>query len=418
MNDIAISVRGLGKRYRLGISASGNAGYRTLRDELMKLPARLRGALRRAEAKEEFWALRDVGFEVRRGEVLGVIGRNGAGKSTLLKILSRIVEPTVGEVDIFGRVGSLLEVGTGFHPELTGRENIFLSGAILGMRRHEVLAHLDEIVAFAGVEEFLDTPCKRYSSGMYARLGFAVAAHLRTEILIVDEVLAVGDMDFQRRCFGAMKRVAANGRTVLLVSHDLAAVSALSSRCLWLEGGKKVNIGTPDATLGEYLASVSARSGGVPAREQIMARPAEIAGFSSFGEGGGPLVAGGVAMFDVKLKLCSPHRGLLVGIGIDSELGARQATLYSHFTGDQFNLPFGDSCVRCRVDRLPLRPGKYFITIHLANATEVIDHLEHAFLIEVMAGDFFGTGRMPTGTQGMILVDQSWKLEQSSLPCR
>ena len=420
MNDVAIRVEGLGKSYRLRKLAVGGAvGYRTLRDEVMQLPTRLLGALgRTTRDEEEFWALKDVSFEVKRGEVLGVIGRNGAGKSTLLKILSRIVEPTEGAVDIYGRVGSLLEVGTGFHPELTGRENIFLSGAILGMRRHEVRVRLDEIVAFAGVEAFLDTPCKHYSSGMYARLGFAVAAHLRAEILIVDEVLAVGDLDFQRRCFGAMQRVAADGRTVLLVSHELAVVSALSSRCLWLGGGKTMGIGATGTILGDYLSSIPVRSSGVLTRENQADKPAMIVEFKAGNESGGALIAGGAAYFDIRLKLREPRRDLLMGIGIDSEFGARQATLYSHFTADKFDLPSGYSQLRCQVERLPLRPGRYLISLHLAVASETMDHLDHAFVIEVMTGDFFGTGRLPTGTQGMILVDQSWKLVQGSRPWR
>jgi lipopolysaccharide transport system ATP-binding protein len=251
MSDVAIRVEGLGKKYRL--QATGErASYRTLRDEVAQLPSRLRSALR-AQPEEEFWALCDVSFEVQRGEVLGVIGRNGAGKSTLLKILSRIVEPTTGGVDLHGRVGSLLEVGTGFHPELTGRENVFLSGAMLGMRRHEVRARLDEIVAFAEVEKFLDTPCKHYSSGMYTRLGFAVAAHLDTEILLVDEVLAVGDAEFKQRCGLKMRQLAsAGGRAIILVSHEPALIRSLCSRVLLLNRGRHEFSGTPEQALASY----------------------------------------------------------------------------------------------------------------------------------------------------------------------
>lgn len=238
MNEIAIQVRGLGKRYPLHRSAGAKSGYRTLREDLSALPKRLWSTFRAEPGRDEIRALRDLSFEVRRGEVLGVIGRNGSGKSTLLKILSRIIEPTSGEVDIYGRVGSLLEVGTGFHPELTGRENIYLSGAILGMRRPEIHARFDEIVAFAGVERFVDEAVKHYSSGMHARLAFAVAAHLETDILLLDEVLAVGDAEFQRRCLGKVGEVARSGRTVLFVSHHMAAVRQFCSAGLVLDGGE------------------------------------------------------------------------------------------------------------------------------------------------------------------------------------
>src|SRR5436305_4178399 len=227
MSDIALSVQNLSKSYRIA-HQGGLRGYRTLHDELTSLPRRLINRLRGGgrSTSETFWALKDVSFDLKRGEALGIIGSNGAGKSTLLKILNRITEPTSGGVDIYGRVGALLEVGTGFHPELTGRENIFLNGAILGMTRREIRRKFDEIVAFAEVEKFLDTPVKHYSSGMYVRLAFAVAAHLEPELLVIDEVLAVGDAKFQEKCLGKMHSVASKeGRTVLFVSHNLAAIN-------------------------------------------------------------------------------------------------------------------------------------------------------------------------------------------------
>lgn len=220
-----ISVEGLGKKYT--IRHEGQGRYRALREEIFKLPQRL--FQRKHQDKEEFWALKDVSFDIMPGDRVGIIGRNGAGKSTLLKLLSRITEPSTGKITLRGRIASLLEVGTGFHPELTGRENIFLNGAILGMSRAEVRRKFDEIVDFAGVEKFLDTPVKRYSSGMYVRLAFAVAAHLEPEILIVDEVLAVGDAEFQKKCLGKMEQVGQDGRTVLFVSHNMAAIQRLST---------------------------------------------------------------------------------------------------------------------------------------------------------------------------------------------
>src|SRR5690348_15294348 len=254
MSDLAISVRSLSKRYHLG---ERRRGYTTLRDSLASLFSRKNGhshANGNASAAQTFWALKDVSFDVLRGEIVGIIGRNGAGKSTLLKILSRITEPTSGEVEISGRTGSLLEVGTGFHPELTGRENIFLNGAILGMRRKEILRKFDEIVDFSECEKFLDTPVKRYSSGMYVRLAFAVAAHLEPEILIVDEVLAVGDANFQKKCLGKMNQVARGGRTILFVSHNMDAVLQLCTHTVHVKSGVVSERLSPDEGVKQYLA--------------------------------------------------------------------------------------------------------------------------------------------------------------------
>lgn len=251
-----IRVEGLSKRYEIGV---GQAAYATLRESLTEtLRAPLRAALRGRSSRREtetIWALRDVGFEVARGEVVALVGGNGAGKSTLLKILSRITEPTEGRVELFGRVGSLLEVGTGFHPELTGRENIQLSGAILGMSREEIRQRFDEIVEFAEIEKFIDTPVKRYSSGMYMRLAFAVAAHLEPEILLVDEVLAVGDAAFQKKCLGKISEAAHHGRTVLFVSHNMTAVNQLCERTIMLKGGRVARDGRTSEVVAEYLRS-------------------------------------------------------------------------------------------------------------------------------------------------------------------
>lgn len=256
MSAPVISVRNLGKQYHLGAALA----HDTLRDQLAHLVKSLGRRAPRREA-ESFWALRDVSFDVQPGEVIGVIGRNGAGKSTLLKILSQITEPTAGEIRVRGRLASLLEVGTGFHPELTGRENIFLNGAILGMSRAEIKSKFDEIVAFAEVEKFLDTPVKRYSSGMYVRLAFAVAAHLEPEILVVDEVLAVGDAQFQNKCLGKMESVAKQGgRTVLFVSHNMTAVQMLCGRAVHLAGGRLVGVGPVEEQIRHYLDDVR-RSG-------------------------------------------------------------------------------------------------------------------------------------------------------------
>ncbi len=255
MSDIAIRVQGLGKRYRIGRARREARNHPSFFRRALSPFRYLVEAMRRPRPDEILWAIRDVSFEIERGAVVGIIGRNGAGKSTLLRLLSRITEPTCGRALVRGRVGSLLEVGTGFHPELTGRENIFLSGAILGMRRKEIARKFDEIVAFAGVEKFLETPVKRYSSGMYVRLAFAVAAHLEPEVLLVDEVLAVGDAAFQKKCLGRMTDVASEGRTVLFVSHNMIAVQNLCARVLWLHEGRLHADGPAADVLNRYLAA-------------------------------------------------------------------------------------------------------------------------------------------------------------------
>lgn len=275
MSDPVIQVENLSKRYQLRhLSASG--GYRTLREMISE---RLTGLFRPTakETREDFWALRDVSFNVQQGEVVGIIGRNGAGKSTLLKVLSRITQPSSGRVKIRGRVASLLEVGTGFHPELSGRENIYLNGAVLGMTREEIRGKFDEIVAFAEVEKFLDTPVKRYSSGMYLRLAFAVAAHLDPEILIVDEVLAVGDATFQRKCLGRMAEVAKGGRTVLFVSHNMSAISQFCPRCIWLNGGRAQAVGSTASIIEAYLLHWSEEQrGGDRAFPEDSTKPGQV----------------------------------------------------------------------------------------------------------------------------------------------
>ncbi|MEP6669631.1 MAG: polysaccharide ABC transporter ATP-binding protein [Chthoniobacter sp.] len=274
MSEPAIRVENLGKKYRLRHQQEG-LRYKTLREALTRAPqrwlARRSGAGSLPSASEDFWALRDVSFEIPQGQAVGIVGRNGAGKSTLLKLLSRITQPTTGRIDIEGRIASLLEVGTGFHPELTGRENIYLNGAILGMTRAEIKSRFDEIVAFSEVEKFLDTPVKHFSSGMYMRLAFAVAAHLEPEILIVDEVLAVGDMEFQKKCLGKMEDVSKGGRTVLFVSHNMDAILRLCSRAIHLSKGGVVEVGTAQSVVAQYLASHKAQ----PAKVVFPANPAD-----------------------------------------------------------------------------------------------------------------------------------------------
>jgi lipopolysaccharide transport system ATP-binding protein len=368
---------------------------------------------------ETFWALKDLSFDVKKGEVVGIIGRNGAGKSTLLKVLSRIVEPTFGEVDLYGRVGSLLEVGTGFHPELSGRENIFLNGAILGMRRDEIRNQFDAIVAFAEVERFLDTPVKRYSSGMYVRLAFAVAAHLNPEILIVDEVLAVGDAQFQKKCIGKMKEVSqGEGKTVLFVSHNMAAVEALCTRGIMLFGGRKLMEGSVPDVIKEYSNSLRSetimdlshrrdRQGRGRVKFTRIWLEDEEGQIVISGRSGRPIV---IAMeYSSSLSaLNSPRASVAVSDGAGQALFLCSTELTS---SDHDTWP-GTGVLRCTIPKLPLSGSDYLLNpyIEIAGITE--DWLSAAASLAVEDGDFYGKGKLyPSGWQGKgVLVRHEWSI--------
>jgi lipopolysaccharide transport system ATP-binding protein len=413
--DVVICARGLGKRYRIG---RREAAYGSLRESLANLalaPVRRLAALSRGEPlrrkPEIICALEDVDLDVRRGEVLGIIGRNGAGKSTLLKILSRITEPTTGRVELVGRVGSLLEVGTGFHPELTGRENIYLNGAILGMRKAEIDRRFDEIVDFAEVERFLDTPVKRYSSGMYVRLAFAVAAHLDTEILLVDEVLAVGDAAFRKKCIGKMDGISKDGRTVCFVSHDLASIRNLCTKVALLVEGRVELCSHPEATLRLYAE-------GLVSAGNSWERPLPSGGRPSMTALSGVLVrssrAGQVASgepLEFLISYQAEETGMQVhfAVGVYSALGEKLVHLTTRDHGSTFRSELAGT-VRCRIDRLPLPPGQYVINVSMHSGFERLDHVPAALTFTVDNGDFFHTGRMTTESDGKVLVDHSWGL--------
>jgi lipopolysaccharide transport system ATP-binding protein len=324
--------------------------------------------------------LKDVSLEVHRGEVVGIIGRNGAGKSTLLKILSRITEPTAGEVDLHGRVGSLLEVGTGFHPELTGRENVYLNGAILGMKRAEISRKFEEIVAFAEVEQFIDTPVKHYSSGMYMRLAFSVAAHLEPEILIVDEVLAVGDAQFQSKCLGKMGEVAKGGRTVLFVSHNMGAIKLLTQRCLYLKAGRLALDTSPDAAIAEYLGCVPAGSAtalDVSAyRRTESASPDEVLIRDIYASTvetprTNAFKASQRISINVVVEAKRVVTGACVSLALFNSRQERLAQLFSYDQGVRFALAKGTQTVRCSLPVLPLAPGDYYVDAGIARAAHV-----------------------------------------------
>ena len=414
----AIRIEGLSKRYRVEHAAARGAhGYRTLRDGIARrLTAPFRRARTTGEQAEDFWALRDVGFEVRPGEVVGIIGRNGAGKSTLLKILSRITKPTTGRVVLRGRVGSLLEVGTGFHPELTGRENIYLNGAILGMTRGEIARKFDEIVAFAEVERFLDTPVKRYSSGMYVRLAFAVAASLEPEVLIVDEVLAVGDMAFQRKCMGRMRAVGRSGCTVLFVSHNMPAVESLCSRAVLLDAGRLVQDGGVRELVAEYhrrVMSAHASTGAsvadfdAPGRALKVFRAATL--LDDRGEPTTHVPLGGPFRMRLTLDAPRPIAFPTVTLGIDDTLGHRILSLCTPLTNPAIERLSGPTEVECRVETFPLAPGDYWVKLGLATVGEELDEIERAVFFSVLNGDAFGEGRGIH--QGICIAPSTWSVQ-------
>jgi lipopolysaccharide transport system ATP-binding protein len=375
MADISIRVQDLGKLYHIGKTQDK---YRTLRDTLvdgLTAPFRRAGKLLRGQASgaseldDTIWALKDVSFEIKPGEAVGIIGRNGAGKSTLLKVLSRITEPTTGSADIYGRVGSLLEVGTGFHPELTGRENVYLNGVILGMRRSEIDQRFDEIVSFAEVAKFIDTPVKHYSSGMRLRLGFAVAAHLEPEILLIDEVLAVGDAAFQKKCLGTMKNVANRGRTVLFVSHDMGAITELCQWTVWLEKGRVELIGPSSDVVASYLSSHS--QGKAVWRNALPVPSDQEVGFRSVRLLSADDRPTAVVRFDSPFKVevaydvVAPIRDLSVAYHL---FDSRGRLLFESIDTDMpehkgITREVGSYLAVCSVPAQLLMPGRYYISV-------------------------------------------------------
>jgi lipopolysaccharide transport system ATP-binding protein len=409
-----ISIDGLGKQYQLGLRAEK---YLTLRDAItsaIKAPFQ-RLATMRGKGPEagNFWALRNASFEVNRGEVVALIGRNGAGKSTLLKILSRIVEPTEGRARMKGRLASLLEVGTGFHPELTGRENIYLNGAILGMRKQEIDRKFDQIVSFAETEKFLDTPVKYYSSGMYVRLAFAVAAHLEPEILIVDEVLAVGDSEFQKKCLGRIQEVAqGDGRTVLFVSHNMGAVRRLCNRAVHLQNGTVVAVGPTEEIVNGYIKS------GMEESEKDLRRRGRAFGmtplltsFSCVVPGGTErAVCGSKVIFEVGVDLPQTIKNATLGFTLSSEQGYRVLGFNTRLENGPQMFSAGRRTMRCTVDQLPLSPGRYTIDVGISSGERPMDYVEHAAILDVEFADFFNTGQTLLAHEGSVLHRSTWDI--------
>ena len=412
----SISIEGISKRYRIG---AVRHDYATLRDRIAGMfRPRPHGA-----KHSEIWALRDINLEVGQGEALGLIGHNGAGKSTLLKILSRITEPTEGRVLLHGRVASLLEVGTGFHPELTGRENIFLNGAILGMSREEIRRNFDAIVAFSEIEQFIDTPVKRFSSGMYVRLAFAVAAHLTPEILLVDEVLAVGDIDFQRRCLGRMNEVARSGRTVVFVSHNLAAIESLCPRSVLLSGGRIVEAGATRDVIGRYvsrkgeatfdLRGVADREGSGRAlitRVEVMARDASA-------------TVDEIAMgepFRVRIHYEASERlpGTAFGFGLLTDRNERVFLCESTDRGVRIDLDAGSGTVDCVIPAHNILPAMYRLEVWISEVPGVrwADHLRMVGALVVIPSpdDEINVTALTTPNRGYVWVDAEWAVPRSA----
>jgi len=416
----SIKVEGIGKVYQLAHQSTLHTSFREALTSAALAPLRRFRQLRGTDASmEDFWALRDISFSVEPGEVVGIVGGNGAGKSTLLKILSRITEPTEGRAVLRGRIASLLEVGTGFHPELSGRENIFLNGAILGMKRREIIAKFDAIVAFAEVEKFLDTPVKRYSSGMYVRLAFAVAAHLEPEILIVDEVLAVGDAEFQKRCLGKMKEISeAGARTVLFVSHNMAAVSALCTRALLLSHGSLKADGSPASVIQDYLIPATVDVEGGADLRAAEGRPRGVTPvFTSLrvlgpsGKQAAALLPGDPVSIELSLSLARPLRAPRIGVGVNNARGDRIFALATYLSPQPVARLSGDASIEASFRLPPLYPGRYSLDISLsAEEGPFIDQVEGAAAFEVVQDGYLGSSHPYFPEMGMVLVPSTWKV--------
>jgi lipopolysaccharide transport system ATP-binding protein len=420
MTDVAIQIEDLGKVYRIGAKREK---YKTLRESLTNAAVasarRVSSVFRGSSAPgsdNTIWALRGVTCDIKRGEVIGIIGRNGAGKSTLLKVLSRITEPTTGFVEIRGRVGSLLEVGTGFHPELTGRENIYLNGAILGMRKAEIERKFDDIVAFAETEQFIDTPVKHYSSGMYLRLAFAVAAYLEPDVLLVDEVLAVGDAAFQKKCIGRMGEVANEGRTVLFVSHNLGAITQLCARALWIDNGQLKLAGSATEVVTSYLASTTgsyANGTQMSSAHRVSGKlPVQVTAVHVLAENDQPAM---IVRFDTGFKVRIGYqvhesiRSLSVVCRLTDALGHVVWTSWDTDTTDwnARNRPAGQYASVCTVPGGIIRPGSYSLSIGFTNNQTVFDLYENVFAFEISEiGYPLNTDRM-----GIVTPLLHWQVE-------
>ena len=426
MTDIAVRIENLSKQYRIG---GEQKGYKTLRDTLaatLSAPFRglssvIRGKSMRS-ANDTIWALRDVSFQVKRGDVVGIIGRNGAGKTTLLKILSRITEPTEGYAEIHGRVGSLLEVGTGFHPELSGRENIYLNGSILGMRKAEIQGKFGEIVDFAEIDKFIDTPVKHYSSGMYVRLAFAVAAHLEPEILLVDEVLAVGDAAFQKKCLAKMGNVAMEGRTVLFVSHNMGAIQNLCSTVVLLDVGKVVSNGPTMPVISSYIELIqgelkSALNDRLDRKGDGALRFTKFYAVSST-RGQTDTISTGeniTLVIHYETARGEPLKNVTVSIPFYNHMGQYMFMCWTRLTGEDFEEISSSGRFEAYIPKFSLMPGRYTVNIYCEVNGIMADWVTDAAGINVIGGDFFATGYLSPDAHGGMLVEHEWRCKPDNL---
>ena len=411
-----IDVNHLSKEYELGRSIN-RENLRELVMRNLNLSAWGKIPAKRSKQSRKFWALDDVSFEVAQGDVVGILGRNGAGKSTLLKVISKVTDPTKGSITLRGRLGSLLEIGTGFHPELTGRENVYLNGAILGMSKSEIDGCFDAIVDFSEIGRFLDIPVKRYSSGMYLRLAFAVAAHLNTEILIADEVLAVGDIAFQRKCLRKMSEVARQGRTVLFVSHNMAAVADLCSRGIVLDGGKLTFDGSAKQAVQLYIGMMfRTPSHIIDLRSALDRRSPQgkfLQAIELYTNHDEPLLKGiplgGRLKVRVHFNLPSATSAFNVGLGFNNAVGQRVFTAHTVFEPNRDPAPVsGPQAMVCEIPSLTLVPGDYVLRVWLDVGNTEADLIDSAARITVLESDFYGSGKLPS--DGMFVLDQRWSL--------
>ncbi len=414
-----IKVENLSKQYKIG---TRSAPYTTLRETVSKIarsPLKILSRKNRNKP-DSFWALRNVSFEVEPGEIVGIIGRNGAGKSTLLKILARVTEPTEGRIELYGHANSLLEVGTGFHPELTGRENIFVNGAILGMKNYEIKRLFDEIVQFAEVEKFLDTAVKHYSSGMYMRLAFSVAAHLNPDILIIDEVLSVGDAQFQKKCLAKVHDVAKSGRTVLFVSHNMAAVENLCGRGVVLKQGKVIFAGEQTRAISHYLESVNKNfDSDLKGRaDRTGSGEVRVNAIEIKDPDGNPLynvMSGQDVDIYFHFERLENYRrsNVIMSFMVRTYLDVPVFLQHNRLTRDDWGALPATGAFVCRIRRLPLPPASYRLGLSVMCDNEYLDRIDDAGELIVIEGDFYGSGEVPPITHGCCLVDAQWRLLDS-----
>lgn len=420
--SIILKAENISKQYRLGLVGTG-----TMSDDLKRWWFNVRGKEdpflkvggvndRGAKATEDYvWALRDINFEVKTGEVLGIIGKNGAGKSTLLKLLSRVTSPTTGNIKTRGRIASLLEIGTGFHPELTGRENIFMNGAVLGMTTPEIKRKLEEIIDFSGCEMYIDTPVKRYSSGMTVRLGFAVAAHLEPEILVVDEVLAVGDAEFQRKAIGKMQHLSSSeGRTVLFVSHNMGSIKALSDRTILLKNGKVQKIGLTDQIVEDYASLEVSEIKKFDFERHMLKNTAlkfqDVNFLNKNRKKTSVLISGDKIIIEFKIfnSTKNEYKNCSIGIGIFTLNDNLLIALKNDMIGKVYNIFPGENLFYCEVPKFPLPQGFYKYNLILSTAVETVDWIKDVGILEVENGLFFPTGKIPARKTPSVLIEHCW----------